>query len=370
MLDRVVKPSIHEGEPYSIHPEDSRPMSRVPENPFHRVLAHDEAPRKFTRRRFLVSLGALAAAGIAAPVLGRIGSRFASQGIARVERSRAALGTWVRIVAHHREDVAAERAIDNAFAAIGHVDGQMSIHRADSELSRVNASAGRAPVAVSGALLDIVERAGAGARQTNRAYDPTVLPLMRLYGFYHSGRTHLPSDREITAALDAMGPQVIAIDRRAGTLGLTKTGAALDLGSIGKGWAIDRAVEALRAGGVTSGLVDVGRNVYGLGTPGEGAQGWSVGVLDPASGNIAKVFMLRDAAVGTSGNYEQWSTLDGERVGHIMDARLGRPAAAHVSASVVARTGTASDEGSTRAFLLGRAGLDGLEGVLDTHFIG
>ena len=345
-------------------------MSRAPENKLHHLPTSAEAPQTFTRRRFLVGLGALAAAGIAAPFLGRIGSRLAARGVARIERSRALLGTWVRIVAHHPEDAAAERAIDNAFAAIERVDTQMSIHRADSELSRVNASAGRTAVAVSGALLDIVERACSGAKQTNRVYDPTVLPLMRLYGFYHSGRTHMPSDREITAALDAMGPQVVAIDRRAGTLGLTKAGAALDLGSIGKGWAIDRAVEALRAEGVTSGLVDVGRNVYGLGTPGADAQGWSVGVLDPASGNVAKVFMLRDAAVGTSGNYEQWSTLDGERVGHILDARLGRPTAAHVSASVVARTGTASDEGSTRAFLLGRSGLAGLEGVLDTHFIG
>ena len=345
-------------------------MSRIPENPFHRLPAQDDAPRTFTRRRFLVGLGALAAAGVAAPFLGQLGSRLASQGAVRVERSRAALGSWVRILAHHREEAAAERAIDNAFAAIARVDQQMSIHRADSELARVNASAGRTAVAVSGALLDIVERACSGANQTHGVYDPTVLPLMRLYGFYSSGRAHMPTDREIFAALDAMGPQVVALDRGAGTLGLTKAGAALDLGSIGKGWAIDRAVDALRAEGVSSGLVDVGRNVYGLGTPGESADGWSVGVLDPATGKVARVFTLRDAAVGTSGNYEQWSTLDGRRVGHLLDARLGRPAAAHVSASVVARTGTASDEGSTRAFLLGAAGLDGLEGVLDTHMIG
>jgi thiamine biosynthesis lipoprotein len=317
-----------------------------------------------------VGLGAIAAVGVAAPLLGRVASRLAPGGLVRTERSKAALGTWVRIVANHRDEGVAERAIDNAFAAIARVDGQMSIHRADSELARVNASAGRTAVAVSGALLDIVERASSGANRTGRVYDPTVLPLMRLYGFYDSGRTHMPSDREIAGALDAMGPQVVAVDRAAGTLGLTKAGAALDLGSIGKGWAIDRAVDALRAGGVTSGLVDVGRNVYGLGTPEEGAEGWRVGALDPVTGQVAKVFTLRDAAVGTSGNHEQGRTLDGERVGHILDARLGRPAAAHVSASVVARTGTASDEGSTRAFLLGRAGLDGLEGVLDTHFIG
>lgn len=328
------------------------------------------ASNAFTRRRFLIGLGALAVTSLATPLLRRFGGRWRSEAMTRVERERPMLGTWVRVTARHADERLAERAIDGAFRAIAQVDAQMSIHRADSELARVNAAAGRHAVAVSTALLGIVERARLGAEQTRQVYDPTVLPLMRLYGFYHSGRQHLPSDREIAAVLAAMGPEVIAIDRTAGTLGLTRAGAALDLGSIGKGFALDRAVEALRAEGVTSGLVDVGRNLYALGTPSEREAGWRVGVIDPLTNEVARVFTLRDRAVGTSGNAEQWTTLDGRRVGHLLDARLGRPAAMHRSATVVARTGTTSDEGSTRAFLLGRAGLTGLPDVLDTHLIG
>ena len=212
---------------------------------------------------------------------------------------------------------------------------------------------------MSVALLDIVERACAGASQTRDVYDPTVLPLMRLYGFYASGRSHLPSDREIAAALDAMGPRVIALDRAAGTLGLTKAGAALDLGSIGKGWAIDRAVDALRGAGVALGLVDVGGNVYGLGTPARRRRRLVGGrARTRRRGQVVRVFTLRDAAVATSGNDEQWSTLDGDA--HRAPPRRARGApdgGAPVSASVLARTGIASDEGSTRAFLLG-PGLD------------
>jgi thiamine biosynthesis lipoprotein len=376
MLDRVVKPAIHAGVPYSIHPEDSRPMSRIPENPFHRPLTTEASPRTFTRRRFLVSLGALAAAGVAAPLLGKLGSRVASEvaggaaGAGRVERSRAVLGTWARIVVHHRDERLAEQAIDRAYSAIERVDAQMSVHRHDSELARVNAAAGRNAVAVSGALLEVVSRARHDAIQTNGVHDPTILPLMRLYGFYDSGRTHLPSDAEISRALALMGPQVVTIDRAAGTLGLTREGAALDLGSIGKGWAIDRAVDALQAEGVTSALVDVGRNVYGLGTPDESSEGWRVGVLHPVTGSVDRVFTLRNSAVATSGNYEQWRTLDGHKVGHLLDGHFGRPANPHLSATIHARTGLASDQNASRAFLVGAASVRGQQDVLDTHFIG
>jgi thiamine biosynthesis lipoprotein len=219
-------------------------------------------------------------------------------------------------------------------------------------------------------LLEVVGRAREAALASGGVFDPTVLPLMRLYGFYASGRSHLPADREIAETLRAVGADGIAIDREAGTLGLERRGAALDLGGIGKGWAVDQAVAALRAEGVESGLVDVGRNVYALGTPEEGAEGWSVGVVHPATGAVDRVLTLRDAAVATAGNTENFVTLDGVRVGHLFDATRGRPSNPYLSASCVARTGTDSDTGSNLAFLLGRDGLSALPGVLDSHFIG
>lgn len=325
-----------------------------------------DTPARFTRRRFLVSLGLLAGAGATATFAGR----SARERLARVESSRPGLGTWLRITARHADGARAERAVARAFAAIEAVDAQMSVHRADSELSRVNALAGREAVRVGDALLEVVARARDASLASGGVFDPTVLPLMRLYGFYQSGRTHLPSDREIDETLRAVGADAIVIDRAAGTLGLSRRGAALDLGGIGKGWAVDRAVAALRAEGVQSGLVDVGRNVYGLGVPEEGAEGWSVGVLHPKTGAVDRVFVLRDAAVATAGNTENFVTLDGRRIGHLFDASRGRPSDPHLSASVVARTGTDSDTGSNLAFLLGKDALACLPGVLDSHFVG
>lgn len=342
-------------------------MYGFPENSFHAVVPDRPTPATFSRRRFLVSLGVLAGAGLMAPLFQRI--RLGG-GPAQVERSRAGLGTWIRIVARHEHEAVAERAIARAYAAIDRVDAQMSVHRPDSELARVNAAAGERPVKVSLALLDVVTRACRDAAETHGVHDPTILPLMRLYGFYGSGRSHLPGDREIAATLAVTGAHLVQVDRAASTIGLTRRGAGLDLGSIGKGWAVDRAVEALRAEGVTSGLVDVGRNVYGIGTPGDGADGWRVGVLHPRTGAVDRVFTLRDAAVATSGNAEQSHELDGVRVGHLLDAARGVPANPHLSATVYARTGLESDENASRAFLLGPEGVRGAHGVLGTHFIG
>jgi thiamine biosynthesis lipoprotein len=326
-----------------------------------------------SRRRFLMGLGLLAGAGAAAPLLGRLGRPTAET----VEVSRPALGTWARIVARDPDRGRATAAIERAYAAIARVDAQMSVHRADSELSRVNAAAGSAVAPAGADLIEVVERARAAAERSGGIYDPTVLPLMRAYGFYApAGATpaRYPDDRALERALACMGWRRIAIERAGagaqGTLGLECAGAGLDLGSIGKGWAVDRAADALRASGIRSGLVDIGGNVYGLGTPGDGGEGWAVGVLHPLTHQVDRVFVLRDAAVATSGNYEQYRILSGLRVGHLFDARHGRPADGHLSASVQARTGVESDVMSTSAFLLGPDAFRDWPGAQLAHFIG
>jgi FAD:protein FMN transferase len=191
-----------------------------------------------------------------------------------------------------------------------------------------------------------------------------------LYGFYDSGSKTYPSDRQIAATLESMGHRHVMIDRTAGTLGLAKRGVSIDLGSIGKGWALDRAIDAIRSEGVNSALVDVGGNVYALGAPDSESEGWSIGVVHPVTGQIERTLMLRDMAVATSGNSEQSRMLGHIRVGHLFDARHGRPADGHLSASVIARTGVESDMLSTVAFLLGPDRFPGFPGAVESHFIG
>jgi len=342
--------------------------------------AASPSDRRSARRRFLMQLGLLAGAGIlpiAGSFLGKrdAGAAAAPRGrAARLETARPALGTWVRVVAVAETDAQAARGIEGAFAAIARVDQQMSIHRHDSQLARVNAAAGKSTARVDADVVEVVSRALDGARRTAGLYDPTVLPLMRLYGFYHSKRVDFPNDREIAEVLRVTGPNLVVVDRAARTVGLTRRGAALDLGSIGKGWALDRAVDALRAAGLRSALVDVGGNVYAMGSP-DGDEpgrdgGWTIGVAHPVTGEVVKRFVLRDGAIATSGNAEQTHLLGAVRVGHLLDARRGRPADGPLSATVRAANGVDSDRGSTVAFLLGPGRTQGFPGILESYFIG
>jgi len=330
------------------------------------VLMPSAPADRLSRRRFLASLGLLAGAGALGAF--ELSGRRGLPGAAALDMTRPALGTWVRVLARHHDHASAERAVEAAFAAIATVDARMSIHRGDSDLSRVNRAAGREAVPVDASLLDVIDRARAVVTRSGGVYDPTVVPLMNLFGFYRTADRY-PDDAAIARAMDAVGWRHVVADRAAGTLGLARAGAGLDLGSIGKGWALDRAVDALRAAGVTSGLVDVGGNVYGLGAP-QGASGWTVGVLHPVTRNVDRTFVLRDASVATSANNEQFRVLDHVRVGHLFDARRGRPADGRLSASVIAATGVEADAMSTAAFLLGPSAFADWPGATATHFIG
>jgi thiamine biosynthesis lipoprotein len=322
----------------------------------------DEA---LSRRRFLGLLGLVAGAGAIGPLVKTLAPREPL----RVDVTRPRLGTWVRVVARHRDAALASRAVERAFAAIDRVDREMSIHRPDSDLARVNRASGHAATRVPPAVLDVVELAREGARRSDGLYDPTGLPLFRAFGFYGPARSTYPSDREIATALERVGWRSIALDRERGTLGLGRQGAALDLGSLGKGWAVDRAVEAMRAAGITDGMVDAGGKIFAFGAPAEGAPGWSIGVYHPRTRSVDRVFLLRDAAISTSGNYEQFRVLDGRRIGHLFDARRGRPAEGRLSATVLAETAVRADLMSTAAFLVGPDRFDWPE-ARGVHWIG
>ncbi|MFI5371181.1 MAG: FAD:protein FMN transferase [Candidatus Eisenbacteria bacterium] len=319
-----------------------------------------------SRRRFLARLGLLTGAAVVAPLALRSrGGRPET-----VQAGRAALGTWMRVAVRDADPARARRAIEAAFAAVRRVDAEMSVHRADSQLSSVNHAAGRGAVRVDESLRRVVTIALDATQRSGGAYDITVLPLMRLYGFYDSGRSTPPTAREVDAVLGRMGSREVRLDDGAGTLALMRAGSGIDLGSIGKGWAVDRAVDAIRAQGVGSALVDLGGNVYGLGTPEDGGAGWTVGVFHPVTGALDHTFVLRDAAVATSGDSEQTHTLGPLTVGHLFDAKHGVPANGHLSASVMAKTGVESDVMSTTAFVLGPDRFRGWPGALETRYIG
>jgi thiamine biosynthesis lipoprotein len=179
----------------------------------------------------------------------------------------------------------------------------------------------------------------------------TVQPLVQLWGFYTMERNSIPSMEEIQAVLPRVGADRLELDGSAGTAALA-TGSRLDLGSIAKGYAIDQAIAELRARGVPAALIDLGGNIGVLGQPPSGRP-WSVGIKHPREDSLIGLLRFKEGAIATSGDYDRYFEVEGQRVSHLLDPRTGFPAEDLYSVTVIAPNATAADALSTAAFVLG-----------------
>ncbi len=191
------------------------------------------------------------------------------------------------------------------------------------------------------------------ARRSEGGFDITVGPLMRAWGFFR-GAGHYPTAAELARARANVGWQHVALDSSARTVRFDRAGAELDLGGIGKGYAVDRVVAVLREANVRAALVDAGSStLFALGAP-PGRHGWRVRVPYAAErSRTLTTVELRDQSLSTSGNYEKFFRLNGRVYCHIMDPRTGEPVQGTMQTTVIAPTGTASDALSTTTFVLG-----------------
>lgn len=251
--------------------------------------------------------------------------------------------------------------------ALRDVDERMSTWRDDSELMRARVGSG--PIPVSEPLAQVVGAALGGAARSGGAFDPTVLPLMSLWGLHGTPRTTLPSDSDIAEAQARVGWERVALTRDdQGRALLDAGGTALDLSAIAKGYAVDRVFEALVAEGVTDLLVEVGGDLRVAGRSPRGGL-WSVGVDRPVVGkapgaDLVATVQLTNLAVVTSGNYRNRTRIEGVEIHHTMDPRTGRPASnAARSASVVAPDAMTADIWSTALMVLGVDGLEVIEAL-------
>jgi thiamine biosynthesis lipoprotein len=253
---------------------------------------------------------------------------------------------------------AAEAArLDEYAAAVGRILGDLeaalSIYRDDSEISRVNDRAGRGPVSVSPHTARLLELSKQFGASTEGAFDITVAPLVRLWGF--SGGTRLetlPSPEAVAAASGAAGIAHLVLSN--GTAYLDQPGAAVDLGGIGKGYAVDVCVAALRERGAENFLMNLGGNMRGMGTRNRDTP-WRIGIRNPFDRqNILGTLALPGGmAVATSGNYEKFVEIEGRRYSHIIDPATGRPVEGVAGVTAVAATATDADALSTALFVLG-----------------
>ena len=272
--------------------------------------------------------------------------------LVRVQRAHYVMGTVFEITAYGEEAERTAQAVEEAFAVIRHADEVMSHYRDESELMEVNRRGGREAVPVPAELYAVLEASLRYGELSGGAFDITVAPLVQLWK-RAAERGRLPSNDEMAAARRLVGfrqLQLLPVSR----VQFARDDMQINLGAIGKGWAVDRAVEVLRAGGIRNAFVSAGSStVYGLGAvPGE--PGWPVDIRDPCGpeGSLERM-VLKDASLSTSASYEQYSEIEGQRYSHIIDPRTGWPTEPLASATVVAPTATEADALSTAVYVLG-----------------
>lgn len=313
------------------------------------------------RARWRPIAGALALAVLAASL--PLGTASAQSG--STHEYRYLMGTSVEVEAYGGDEPTRRSAIAEAFGAIAEVDRLMSNYRGDSELSLVNRRAALDAVTVSDPMFSVLQAAAHVSRQSNGAFDITVGPLVRLWGF-HDKTPHVPSRTELAAVRPLVGYRNVILDADHRTVRFTRPGTELDLGGIAKGFAVELAAGVLRRHGL-DGFIDAGGNQYLLGVP-AGKHLWTVGVKNPdAPGQLLGVVDTEETSVSTSANYANFLVADGRRYGHLLDPRTLEPSSAAEGVTIFARDGTLADAMSKAVFVLGPAAglalVDSMPGV-------
>ena len=255
------------------------------------------------------------------------------------------MGMIVRLVVYADREETAEAACEAAFARVKALDATLSDYRANSELGRLNAAAGGAPVAVSDDLWRVLIAADRLWRQSDGAFDASVGPVVALWR--SARRSHqLPSAEQRQEALSRVGWQHVQLDPERRTVRLALPGMKLDVGGMAKGYAGDEAVAAMRAGGCGSCLFEAGGDIV-LGDPPPGRIGWAIAFQN------GRRLELSNCGVAASGDTSQYVIIGGTRYSHVVDPRTGIGLTSRVATNVIATEGAVSDGLATAASVMG-----------------
>ena len=257
------------------------------------------------------------------------------------------------IVAYGDDAGALPRILEAAFDEVDRIDRLMSHYKPESPLSRLNRDAAAGPVVVTPELFDFIAECLRYSRDSDGAFDITVGPLMKTWGFFRGGG-RLPSAQEVEDVRARIGYAHVVLDVRARTIRFDRPGIELDLGGIAKGYAVDRVVDLLRREHVAAALVSAGGStIYALGAP-PGRDAWDVDIQDPLdSDRIALTVPLKDRALSVAGRAEKSFERDGVVYSHIMDPRTARPVQGILGVAVLTSTGTAGDALDDALFVQG-----------------
>jgi thiamine biosynthesis lipoprotein len=303
------------------------------------------AERATTRREFLEGKSAVAALTAA------VDRQLAPPDVAAPDAgetyllrlARQAMACQFEVILNAGQYPAASELAIKALDLVDELEGQLTVYRA----------AANGPVPVESRLFELLKRALELHHQTEGAFDITSGPLIRAWGF-DKRQGAMPGDDELRAALAGVGMRHLMLADDAKTIQFDRPGVEINLGAIGKGYALDRAAELLTEQGIDDFLLHGGQSSVLARGSRAGSSGWVVGIRDPLRKNrrLAEI-ELRDRALGTSGSSVQFFRHQGRRFGHILDPRTGWPAEGVLSATAIAGTAAEADALATAFYVLG-----------------
>lgn len=271
-----------------------------------------------------------------------------------VQLSRPAMACTFAVFLNAGQYEQGSEAALTALDRIEELEGQLTVYRDTSDVMRINRAAALADVELEPGLFDLLSLAARISQATGGAFDMTAGPLVKVWGFYKRAGG-IPRVDDLRAALANVGSHHVTLDADRRTIRLERPGVELNLGAIGKGYALDRAAEVLIGEGVYDFLLHGGQSsVLARGSHAGRRDGWIVGLADPVrpERRLAEI-RLRDRALATSGASHQFFRSQGKRYGHILDPRTGWPAEGVFSSTVVAPSAAEADALSTAFYAMG-----------------
>jgi len=275
-----------------------------------------------------------------------------------VREARKAMGTRWEVVVPGEDRARLRGAAEEALDEVERLEAQLSKFKYESEVFGINQRAAQEAVRVEPRLFTLLRTSIEISQATGGAFDLTVGPLLRAWGFVGGGG-QLPAPEAIAAARELVGWELVELDDAATTVHFLREGVSLDLGAIGKGYAIDRSLALMEDAGIDCALIHGGTStVFGLGAP-PGAEGWRVALRDPR-GDEQQSFgelLLRDRALSLSGPHNKAFRAGDRLYGHVLDPRTGEPTQGALLAAVGHTSATLTDALSTALLVLGAEGL-------------
>ena len=279
-------------------------------------------------------------------------SLLASCDVREAARTENVLGTLCTVNAF---DDGTKKLYDGAFTLLRKIDSEFNVNDKTSFVSRVNEAAGLSPVAVSGSVFFVIKKALSYAEKSGGDFDPAIGPLVRLWGIGTENQK-VPTKKEISEALPLVNWKNVILNEDEKTVYLAQKGMSLDLGGIAKGYAADVLAEYLSEKKVKRAVINLGGNVYALGSKPDGSK-WRVGIKNPFENETepcAVVEFEKNMSVVTSGSYERFMKVNGKTYHHILNPHTGYPAEGSVlGATIVNASSCDADALSTIAFIQG-----------------